>query len=181
MTHKFKENDRAIEFTKKDYLGNIINLNDYKGKKILITFFRGSSCPFCNLRLQKMIHNYNEFKQKNIQVITFFSSSKEEILEYAGKQNAPFPIIPDPNLEIYKKYHLEKSYLSMLKTMFKMNDLFNVMKSPFFNMKAILKSMKDDPLTPADILIDEKQNIYKAYYGKTFGDHLSLKEILDWE
>lgn len=180
MTYKLKENDKALNFIKKDYLGNEIDLSKYKGKKVLITFFRGSSCPFCNLRLQKIIHNYDEFKKRNIEIITFFASSKDEILEYAGKQNTPFPIIPDPNLEIYKKYHLEQSYLSMLKTIFKMNDLFNVMKSPFFNIKAILKSMKDAPLTPADILIDEKQTIHKVYYGKTFGDHLSIKEILDW-
>lgn len=127
-----------------------------------------------------MINNYDEFQKRNIDIITVFASSKDEIIEYAGKQTAPFPIIADPKLELYKKYKLEKSYFSMFKTMFVMNDLFNVMRSPFFNIKAILKSMKDDPLTPADVLIDEKQIVYKAYYGKTFGDHLSIKEILDW-
>lgn len=49
------------------------------------------------------------------------------------------------------------------------------MASGFFNMKAI----SDKPLIPADFLIDEHQNISKAYYGKDFGDHLPIEEILN--
>ncbi len=65
----------------------------------------------------------------------------------------------------------------MFKAMLKPLSMFKVMTSGFFNMKSI----SDNPLIPADFLIDENQNIYRAYYGKDFGDHINIDEILKWK
>jgi len=175
--NKLKKNDHSIDFSQEDYLGNKVHLKDYKGKKILLSFFRGASCPFCNLRINQLINNYDEFQKNQIEIITFFSASKEEIFQYAGKQKAPFPIIPDPNLKIYKKYAVEQSSMGMIKVILKPLKMIKVMTSGFFNMR----SMNDKPIIPADFLIDGKQIIYKAYYGKDFGDHLQIDEILKWK
>ena len=174
---KIEKNTLAIEFTSVDYLGESIDLNDYKGKKVLLSFFRGASCPFCNLRINQLINQFSDFEKQEIQIITFFAASKEEISEYAGKQKAPFPIIPDPNLKIYKKYGVEKSSLGMIRTMINPSKMIKVMFSGFFNMKSI----KDKPIVPADFLISENQIIHRVHYGKDFGDHIAIPEILDWK
>lgn len=171
------ENDNAIDFIVSDYLNNQVTLSDFKGKKVLLSFFRGAACPFCNLRLRELINNYPKFEEKGIVVIAFFASSKEEINEYAGKQKAPFSIIPDPTLKFYTKYGVEQSRLGMLKTMLKPLKMINMMTSGFFN----LKSSKDKPIVPADFLINEYQIIQKAYYGSNFGDHINIEEILNWK
>ncbi|PCJ84533.1 MAG: hypothetical protein COA57_09050 [Flavobacteriales bacterium] len=173
---KLNENDPAIGFSQNDYLGNNIDLANYKGKKILLSFFRGASCPFCNLRVNQLINRYPEFEEKQIEVITFFAASRDEIIQYAGKQKAPFPIIPDPNMEVYKKYGVEESHFGMVKAMMQPMKMIKIMTSGFFNFKSIV----DKPLIPADFLIDENQSIYSAYYGKDFGDHLPITEILNW-
>ena len=173
---KLKSNDLAIGFNRNDYLGNNIDLTNYKGKKTLLIFFRGASCPFCNLRINQLINKYPEFEERQIEIITFFAASQDEIFKYAGKQKAPFPIIPDPNLEVYKKYGVEASHSGMFKVMLNPFKMMKVMTSGFFNLQAI----KDKPLIPADFLIDENQFIYRVYYGKDFGDHLPLAEILNW-
>ncbi len=175
--NKLKKNNHSIDFIVNDYLGNKVDLIDYKGKKILLSFFRGASCPFCNLRINQLINNYAEFQKNQIEIIVFFSATKEGIFQYAGKQKAPFPIIPDPKLEIYKKYGVEQSSMGMLKAVLKPLKMIQVMTSGFFNMR----SMNDKPIIPADFLIDENQTIYKAYYGKDFGDHLQIDEILNWK
>lgn len=175
--NKLKKNDNAIGFTLKDYQGNTINLLDYKGNKILLSFFRGASCPFCNLRVNQLINQYSEFEKQGISIIVFFAASNEEISQFAGKHKAPFPIIPDPHLEEYKKYGIEKSSLGMIKAMINPFKMMKVMFSGFFNMKSI----KDKPIVPADFLITENQTIYRVYYGKDFGDHLSIPEILSWK
>lgn len=174
---RIEKGNRAIEFIGTDYLGENIDLNNYKGKKILLSFFRGASCPFCNLRISQLINRYSEFEKQGIRIIIFFAASKEEILEYAGKQKAPFPIIPDPNLEIYKKYGVEESSLGMIRAMINPLKMMKVMFSGFFNMKSI----KDKPIVPADFLINENQIIHRAYYGNDFGDHIAISEILEWK
>ena len=171
------KNDNAIDFSVPDYLNNQLTLSNFKGKKVLLSFFRGAACPFCNLRVRELINNYPKFEEKGIVIIAFFTSSNEEISEYAGKQNAPFFIIPDPTLKFYTKYGVEQSKWAMIKTMLNPIKMVKMMTSGFFN----LKSSKDKPIVPADFLIDEHQIIQKAYYGSDFGDHINIQKILNWK
>ena len=174
---KLNKTDSAPDFTSEDYLGKVINLKDYQNNKILLSFFRGTTCPFCNLRLNQLIKKYPEFKRLGIKVITIFASSKEEISAYAGQQNAPFTIIADPTQEMYKMYGIEESYFGMFRTMINPLKMLKVMFSGYFNMKSI----KDRSIIPADFLIDKDKKIHVAYYGKNFGDHMPIQDILEWE
>ncbi len=174
---KLRNADLAVEFRLDDYLGHNIDSTNYKGKKLLLSFFRAASCPFCNLRVNQLINRDADFKERQIEIISFFAATQAEITQYAGKQNAPFPIIPDPNLEVYKKYGVEESRSGMFKAMLKPLKMIEVMTSGFFN----LRSIKEKPLIPAEFLIDENQYIFRAYYGKDFGDHLPIAEILNWD
>ncbi|MBL4667766.1 MAG: redoxin domain-containing protein [Flavobacteriales bacterium] len=172
-----KAKDEVIQFSLKDYLGNAVNLSDYKGKKVFLTFLRGASCPFCSMRMRDLINKHSNFKANGIEVIVFYASSKELITKYAGKQDPPFSVIPDPNLEMYTKYGVEQSKSGMTRAMMQPLKMMKVMFSGFFNMKA----SKDRPIIPADFLIDENQTIFKVYYGEDFGDHLPVDEILNWK
>ena len=173
---KLVKGNKAPLFAKEDFLGNQIELSHFKGKKILISFFRGASCPFCNLRVHELIKNSKEFEENGLVIITFFSSSKEEIGKYAAKQNPPFSIIPDPGFSVYKKYGAEFSVWGMFKAMMRIGTMFKMMTHGFFNLKTIT----DKHTLPADILIDEELVIYKAYYGSDYGDHISLGTIQQW-
>lgn len=173
---KLTKGEKAIEFVTDDISGNVIDLKSYRGKKILLTFYRGASCPFCNLRMHEVIKRANDFREKGLQIIAFFMSEREEILKYAGKQNPPFPIIPDPNKIYYSKYGLEKSLVGKIKAMFRINVVFRIFTNGFFSLKAL----KDDNTLPGDFLINEEGIIEHAYYGKDFSDHISFNEITNW-
>lgn len=168
---------KAIGFSTNDYLGNPIKLSQFKGKKILISFFRDASCPFCNLRVRELIQAHSNFVNNEIVVIVFFASTAEKILEYAGSQKPPFIIIPDPDLKIYDLYEIKKSRWGMFRTMMNPVKIIKVVFSGFFNMK----SMKEKPILPSDFLIDEELNIHRSYFGKDFGGHLPIKDILSWK
>lgn len=174
--NKLKKGTPIIPFETISLNGEKVDIREYKGQKVLLSFFRKAACPYCNMGLQELINKHDELEKRGVKVITFFASSKEDILEYAGKQNPPFPIIPDEEFKIYGKYGVEISYKGMLKTMVNPIQSFKAMTSGFFN----LKSMKEDPVIPADFLIDENQNIYLAHYGKDYDDHISISEILAW-
>lgn len=173
---RIKENDLAIQFEVTDYLDNKISLHDYKGKKVLVSFFRDASCPFCNLRVNQLIKKHKIFQENKVEIIAFFASSKDEILRYAGKQQAPFPIIPDPNLTIYKMYGIEETIGAKLRTMVKPKKVLNAVNSEFFSFK----SFATKNIVPADFLINENLTIIKAYYGKDFGDHIPIEEVINW-
>lgn len=173
---KLKVGDKAIVFNEEDISGSKISLDSYLGEKVYLTFYRGASCPFCNLRVHEVIRKMNHFNDKNLVVIGFFKSTKAEILEHAGKQNPPFSIIPDPKKKYYDIYGLEQSVFSKMKTMLR----FGAMKKIFANKLIQKKMIKDDNTVPADFLIDEKGIIQVAHYGKDFGDHLDFTIIDKW-
>jgi len=64
----------------------------------------------------------------------------------------------------------------MFKVMLKPVELLKVMTSGFFNLKTIHKK----PILPADFLIDENQVIHRVYYGKDYGDHVPIADVLAW-
>lgn len=173
---KLNKGQKAIEFVAEDISGNVIDLKSYRGKKILLTFYRGASCPFCNLRMYEVIKKANHFKEKGLEIIAFFMSDKDEILKYAGKQHPPFPIIPDPKKKYYEKYGLEKSLMGKFKAMLRFNSVTKIIANGFLYVKAL----KDDNTLPGDFLINEEGIIEQAYYGKDFGDHISFEEITNW-
>ncbi|WP_109434088.1 MULTISPECIES: peroxiredoxin family protein [Aquimarina] len=174
---KIVENDLLIPFKAEDINGETINLIDYMGQKLYLVFFRKAACPFCNMGVRELIKKHDEFIKKGIKVVALFASSKAEILKYAGEQKAPFPIIPDEKYNIYKKYGIDISYKGMLKTMFNPGKVSKAITGGFFSLKTTFQ----DPVLPADFLIDEEQNVVKAHYGNTYDDHLPVSKILEWD
>lgn len=165
----------APTFVGEDFRGRKVNLKDYRNNRVLLSFFRTASCPFCNMRVQELIKKEQEFKKRGIEIIAFFSSNKEEISSYAGKQNPWFATVADPEKKIYTLYGIEESSKGMINIMMKPTKMMKMMTSGFFN----LKSMKAAPIIPADFLLNEELVIEKAYYGKDFGDHIDLNEVFN--
>ncbi|MBU3821183.1 redoxin domain-containing protein [Flavobacteriaceae bacterium XHP0103] len=174
--NRLKTGEAPRPFETHDFTGEKIKLNDYKGKKIHLSFFRDASCPFCNLRLNQLIQNHDKFKNSNIEVITFFASTKDIILKFANGHKAPFPIIPDPDLKIYDLYSLETSFKAKLKTMGKPKKALKAITSEFFN----LRSLTTIDIVPAEFMINGNFKVDKAFYGNDFGDHIPLDDILNW-
>ncbi|MEX2594129.1 MAG: peroxiredoxin-like family protein [Anditalea sp.] len=165
----------APQFEHRSIDGQNVSLDQFRGKKVLLSFFRGAACPFCNMRVRELMLNFEVLKKQNIRVIAVFHATKKEILEFAGKQQVPFPILPDPNFNLYRTYGIESSLWGKFKTMGNLPKVWKVMNSGFFN----LKSMGDPNTLPADFLIGEDQKIKFSYYGQDFGDHIPLNLILE--
>ncbi|MHA1199397.1 MAG: redoxin domain-containing protein [Candidatus Heimdallarchaeaceae archaeon] len=169
---KIKEDTKAIDFDVTDIMGNNIKLDDFKDKKLLLSFYRYASCPLCNLRISQLIQYYDSLTAKGLNIVAFFQSPKESILQYVGNQSAPFPIIPDPEREVYKSYGVGTSRLGYIKGGIS-TTMFKALKAGFM----MGKKEGDKHLLPADFLID---NLFvkRVFYAKQIAEHISFEEIL---
>lgn len=174
---QLKNSDKPIDFKSADYLGNEVILSNYIGKKILLSFFRGTVCPFCIARIKELIKKHSEIAAEGIQLVVVVSTNREDILKTAGKNKTPFPIIPDPDQKIFKQYGLSKSKYSLFKTI--VNPL-NMLKVMLTNpMKSSV--FKEESFLPGEFLINEDFRIRLAYYGKYLCDNLPLDEVIkEW-
>lgn len=164
----------APDFKTEDVWGNSIDLRDYKGHKLMISFYRFSACPFCNMRVNKLMIECAAFEERGLKMVSFWQSPKESILKHVGKKNPPFPMIPDPLKEIYKLYRVETNWKGSIKLM--MHDpsmAIEAMKGGF-DPKTV---DGEKNLIPADFLINPDLTINKAFYGKHIGDHIPLADI----
>jgi thioredoxin-dependent peroxiredoxin len=170
---RIKSGEAAKPFHVEDIHGQSQSLQNYAGKKLLLAFFRHAACPLCNLRVHQLIQAYPTLQSNGVDILAFFESPKDKILQYVGTQNVPFPIVADPEREIYKLYGVESSIVGMMKGLLRISD---------FSEAATKKLMFFDPhndiaLIPADFLINPDLRIHTAYYGRDIGDRLNLSVI----
>ncbi|NOZ08128.1 MAG: AhpC/TSA family protein [FCB group bacterium] len=164
----------APNFVLRDTTGKLINLQAYSGTRVLLSFYRYASCPFCNLRVHKLIKKYPEYHKAGLEMIAVFESPVETIARYAGRQNPPFPLLADPSLKLYAWYGIQSSWWAYLKSIRKLNLLLDAI---FIKGYRLGKMDGDKALVPADFLISEDGTVHTAYYGRDIGDHLPLEAV----
>jgi thioredoxin-dependent peroxiredoxin len=179
FSQKIKVNQIAPVFTVIDSKKDTIRLENYKGKKVFLAFFRYASCPVCNFRMNEIIQNYNAIQAKGYEFIAVFESNNETLQQYLLETEVPFPIIGDPELILYKKYAVEKSFWRMVGSMFNKKTKSNLKEGKVLVKGKNLKRDGNMSRIPADFIIDENGIIIIAYYGTNIGDHLPLEQILN--
>jgi len=172
---RIQEGQPAKDFNVTDIFGNRIGLADFRGKKLMLSFYRYASCPLCNMRVHTLIENYDKLTNGGLSIVAFFQSPQPGVLQYVGKQNAPFPIVADPDHIVYREYGVESSW-------------FGFMKGAM-NVPAAMKAMskfKPGPmdgktnLIPADFLIGPDLTVERTYYGTDITDHIPLDDVFKW-
>lgn len=178
FSQKTKEGQVAPTFVVVDSKGDTISTEKLKGKKVFLAFFRYASCPVCNFRMNEIIQNYEAIQSKGYEFIAVFESNNATLQQYLTETQVPFPIVGDPDLVLYKKYGVQKSFWRMVGSMFNKKTRSNLKEGKVLVKGKNLKRDGQMSRIPADFLIDENGVITNAYYGTNIGDHLPLEVIL---
>jgi thioredoxin-dependent peroxiredoxin len=165
----------APTFEVVDIYDNPIALHDLAGQKVMLSFFRYSTCPFCNFRVHQLIKHHAEFEQHGLKILAFWQSPRESVLRDVGKQKPPFPLIADPDGALYARYGVEESWLIALTTAL-LHPLYvrEVVRAGFMSRthKGKLHTI------PADFLLGPDLVIQRAFYGDHIGSHMPIPEIV---
>ncbi len=177
MEPRLVQGQAACDFEVTDVYGNLIRLKDFHGKKLLISFQRGTSCPFCNLRVHQLNKKYQEYSAKGLEILVVFESSKDTILKSEFLSKIAFPVIADSDKNLYEKYRVELSFLKTIATF-----LSSENRAELQHAKSLGFELKREPGTsisriPAEFLVDENLIVYEAYYGNSVADHIPLAII----
>jgi peroxiredoxin len=177
-TMKLKKYSTAPAFKTTDTQGNEVSLSDYKGKKLLLSFYRNMYCPFCNMRVHQLSKLYPELKSKGLEMLFVFETAAEH-LNRSSFHNDVFPIklIGNPEKNLYALYDIEKSTLKVLATFFKVGTFKALSDGKNFNVPKGKDENSTENLIPADFLIDEEGIIRHAHYGNNLRDHIEIELI----
>jgi len=170
---QMKAGDRSPYFEVLDYkkVKQSLQKND---KPVLLTFFRHAGCPMCNLRVRELIKAQERLKKYDLKILTVFESPTKSIQRDVGRQNPPFPIIPDPERKLYKLFGVAISWVGFVKIfVVRPKHIFEAI----FKNGFIPKFLEATPMMPADFLINKDGTIRMAYYGKDIGDHVPFSDL----
>ena len=88
--------------------GTTFEMESMKGKRVIFTFFRFSSCPFCNIRIDRLMKRWNEFPEDTV-MVGVFDANIGELTKRMGKRNIPFTIVADETYEHFENNGVTKS------------------------------------------------------------------------
>jgi len=171
---KLIKGNKAPEFITEDIQNKSVDVFE-SSKWTFLSFHRFAACPFCNMRTHELIQACDSLQAMDINIISVWPSSTENMLKFVGNETSPFPLVSDVEKVIYKKYGVTKSSKpAMLKLLVRPNLVMKAMKYKY-NDQVIDADMA---LFPAEFLINPEGIVKVAYYGKHFGDHLPVEKIL---
>jgi peroxiredoxin len=100
-----KPDDIAPDFTLKNATGKEFNL--YKrlaNGPVILTWYRGGWCPYCNLTLNYLQQYLNEFKSYGTQLIAISPEKPDQSLSTMEKNGLEFEVLTDEINEVAEKY-----------------------------------------------------------------------------
>ncbi len=97
--------DAAPMFTAKDQNGKTVSLSTaLKKGPVVLVFYRGQWCPYCNKHLKKLEDSLSLITAKGASLITITPEKPENISKTIEKTKASYSILYDDSLKIMKSY-----------------------------------------------------------------------------
>lgn len=98
---------RAPDFSLKNAYGNeVILQNELKKGPVVLVFYRGAWCPFCNMHLHALQKSLPLINQLGAQLIAVTPQTPDKSDEQIKKDGFPFEVLSDLNSQVMKDYQL---------------------------------------------------------------------------
>ena len=102
-----KKGDKYIDFTLPNINGEKVSLSKkLKDGPIILTFYRGGWCPYCNIQLKAYQERIEDFKKAGGQLIAISPESIESANSTVKKNELQFEILTDNQNKEARKYGL---------------------------------------------------------------------------
>jgi peroxiredoxin len=164
-------NSKAPDFKAKDQHGKEVRLKDIlKNGKVVLIFYRGQWCPYCNKYLKKLEDSLQLIKDKGATVIAVTPELPENITKTVEKTSADYSILYDEGLKIMKAYEVEFEVPENVLTRYR-NAGIKIDENNGKNGNFL-------PI-PATYIIDKESTITYRYFQADYKKRPSVQEILD--
>lgn len=174
-TRKIEENSIQIgnqmpEFSLPNALGKIINSEDIlKDGKMILVFYRGSWCPYCNLELKFLQDHLSRIKDKGAALVAVSPQSPDHSLNMAEKNNIEFEVLTDVDNNLAKKLGIT----------FQLQDfVIPHYKSLGINLFDFNKNNDNVLPVPAVFIVDENRMVTYKFLDVNYMNRVDMEELI---
>lgn len=130
-----KEGDIAPDFILKHRDGEIMNLSDFKGQRVVLYFYPKDDTPGCTKEACSFRDAHDVYQEKNIVVLGVSPDSESSHTKFSKKYNLPFQLLADPDHKIADSYgaygdkkFMGKEYKGVLRKTFLIDEEGRIVK-----------------------------------------------------
>ena len=161
---------KAPDFKAKDQDGKDVRLKDLLKKgKVVLVFYRGYWCPYCNRELSRLQDSLSLIQEKGATVVAVSPEKPELIKQTVEKTKAAYPVIYDEGMKIMKGYEVEYELEETTLARYRSSGL-DIEKNNGTNGKYL-------PV-PAVYIIDKESNVTYRFFDTDYKKRPSIAEIL---
>jgi len=102
-----KLGDRAPDFSLKNPSGKTIKLSSLlKNGPVILTFYRGAWCPYCNLQMYQLKEALPQFRKHGASLVAITPQTPDKSLGQFKQEGYPFEVLSDLDYKVIKSYNL---------------------------------------------------------------------------
>jgi len=122
---KLQIGDKAPAINAIDQNENSVNLESYRGKKVVLYFYPKDMTPGCTAQSCNLSDNYNLLLEKGYDVLGVSCDSVKRHQKFIAKHNLPFNLISDEDHKVVNDYgvwqlkkFMGREYMGIVRTTF---------------------------------------------------------------
>ena len=161
---------KAPDFKAKDQNGTEVHLKDLLKKgKVVLVFYRGQWCPYCNKQLSRLQDSLQFIIDKGATLVAVSPEKPEMVSKTVEKTKATYSILYDKELKIMKAYDVEYELPENTVARYRTSGL---------DLEANNGTNGKYLPVPAVYIIDKESTITYRFFESDYKKRPSVKDIL---
>ena len=169
---KLQEGEKAPDFSLTNAKDKTVRLSELlKKEKVVLTFYRGSWCPYCNLQLSHYQKSLDEIHDLGAELVAISSQTPDESLNVKEKNELNFEVLSDNGNMVARQYT----------TVFKNADApVNTMTELGFDFDAHYSDDSRELPIPAVFVIEKDSTVsFAKSLGGDYRNRVEASEIIN--
>jgi len=163
--------DKVADFSLSSFDGEPVNWNELvKRGPLLVVFYRGGWCPYCNVQIRQLTSAYSKFEERGILPVLISVDKVDASSLVQNTYEIPFPVLSDPDLHAHEAFRV---------TMEVDEATFNRYKEHGIDLEAWSGREDHKIAVPSAFFVDAKGVILWAHSAMDYRVRPSPQQLLD--
>jgi peroxiredoxin len=99
--------DKVASFSLHSFDGEPVSWEELlKRGRLLVVFYRGGWCPYCNLQIRQLTLAYSQFEERGILPVLISVDKVDASSLVQNTYEIPFPVLSDPDLHAHEAFRV---------------------------------------------------------------------------
>lgn len=163
---------RMPDFTLPDATGKIVRSVDLRQQgSLLITFYRGNWCPYCNLALQALQQRLDEISALGATLVAISPETPDQSLTTQERYELKFPVLSDQGNQVARQFGI----------VFQLDETLRPIYEAFgINLEAQNGDRSFELPVPATYLVAPDGTVLEAFVNVDYRERLAPETAIAW-